>query len=282
MKKQLILSLAVLLIILTGTAFAATNSFTDIGNGIKWQEGIVTAIGTGLPPQNSSSAAQGIALARRAAIVDAYRGLAEQIYGVQVDSSTTVEQLMVVEDTTRTSVNGLIQNAQILKEKQLPNGTYQVIVSVNLFGAQNSIAASIWADKPAAIAAPAPIQTFESVQLSNGIMPVHSVTGVIVDCRGLDLDRAMAPVITDESGRIVYGTQYIDTASIIRYGTVSYVGTDNPNDASRAGDHPILVKALRLNDFNRTPVISQEDADKILSANAKTGFLRSCPVVFLE
>ena len=282
MKKLFILSLAVVMIITTGTSFAAPNNLTEIGNGVKWQEGIVTATGTGVRPHNIVSDAQGTALARRAAIVDAYRGLAEQIYGVQVDSNTTVEQLMVVEDTTKTSVSGLIKNAKILKEKQLPNGTYQVILSVNLFGAQDSVAASIWTNKPPAIATPAPIQPFETVQLQNRMVPINSVTGVIVDCRGLNLDRVMSPIITDDSGRVIYGAQFIDVSFIINYGGVGYAGPDNPNDVMRAGAQPIHVKALSLNDFNRNPVISREDADKILSANSESGFLRSCPVVFLQ
>ena len=282
MKKLFILSLVVVMMITTGVSFAAPNSLAEISNGVKWQEGIVAAIGTGVRPNNIASDAQGTVLARRAAIVDAYRGLAEQIYGVQVDSNTTVEQLMVVEDNTKTAVSGLIKNAKILKEEQLPNGTYQVILSVNLFGVQDSVAASIWANKPPAIAAPMPVKPVETVQLQNRMVSVNSVTGVIVDCRGLDLDRVMSPIITDDSGRVIYGAQFIDSSFIINYGAVGYAGPDNPNDVSRAGDQPIHVKALSLNDFNRNPVISREDADKILSANSESGFLRSCPVVFLQ
>lgn len=282
MKKLLLLSLTVLMLITAGVSSAAPNSIAEFGNGVKWQEGIVTAIGTGVRPNNIASEAQGTILARRAAIVDGYRALAEQIYGVQVDSNTTVEQLMVVEDKTKTAVSGLIKNAKILKEEQLPNGAYQVMLSVNLFGSQDSVAASIWADKPPAIAAPAPIKQVETVQMQNKTIPVNSVTGVIVDCRGLELDRVMSPIITDDSGRVIYGAQFIESSFIINYGAVGYAGPDNPNDVSRAGVQPIHVKALSLKDFNRNPVISREDADKILSANSESGFLRSCPVVFLQ
>lgn len=282
MKKLFILSFVVVMMIATGVSFAAPNSFTENNNGVKWQEGIVAATGTGVQPQNIAGDAIGTVLARRAAIVDAYRGLAEQIYGVQVDSNTTVEQLMVVEDKTKIAVSGLIRNAKILKEEQLPNGIYLVTLSVNLFGAQDSVAASIWANKPPAIAAPMPVKPVETVQMQNRMVPINSVTGVIVDCRGLDLDRVMSPIITDDSGRVIYGTQFIDSSFIINYGAVGYAGPDNPNDVSRAGDQPIHVKALRLTDFNRNPVISRDDADKILSANSESNFFQNCPVVFLQ
>lgn len=282
MKKLFIFSFAVVMMLMTSVSFAAPNSLTEISNGVKWQEGIVAATGTGIRPQNIASDALGAVLARRAAIVDAYRGLAEQIYGVQVDSNTTVEQLMVVEDKTKIAVSGLIKNAKILKEEQMPNGTYLVTLSVNIFGAQDSLAASIWAHKPAVIDAPAPVESVATVQMQNRMVPLNSVTGVIVDCRGLDLDRVMSPIIIDDLGRIIYGAQFIDSSFIINYGAVGYAGPDNPGDVSRAGDQPIYVKALRLNDFNRNPVIAREDADIILSANAESGFFRNCPVVFLQ
>ena len=62
--------------------------------GINWENGNsadVVAIGTGLPPENAG--VRGRVLARRAALVDAYRNLAEMLNGVQLDADTVMEDL---------------------------------------------------------------------------------------------------------------------------------------------------------------------------------------------
>ena len=101
--------MALMLVMLTASAFAATN----------WDSAVVTAEGTGVAPANAYNSVQARMLARRAAIVDAYRQLAEQIKGVNVDADTTVENMMVTSDVVRTHVSALVQGARIVEEKTL-------------------------------------------------------------------------------------------------------------------------------------------------------------------
>ncbi|MBQ3452499.1 MAG: hypothetical protein IJG32_09560, partial [Selenomonadaceae bacterium] len=48
----------------------------------------------------------------------------------------------------------------------------------------------------------------------------------------------------------------------------------------RAGANPLIIKAESLGDDNSCPVISAEDADKILVENLSTHFLDEGSVVF--
>ena len=63
-------------------------------NGIDWQKGVAEADGYGAPPAQAIGA-QANLLAQRAAKADCYRNLLELISGVQVDSQTTVKDMMV-------------------------------------------------------------------------------------------------------------------------------------------------------------------------------------------
>lgn len=51
---------------------------------------------------------------------------------------------------------------------------------------------------------------------------------------------------------------------------------------SRAGSLPIIVKAIALTGNNHNVVISIEDAEKILTANQSSGFLKNYSVVFYK
>lgn len=53
---------------------------------------MVAATGTGIAPPTAINAAQAEMLARRAAVADAYRQLAEEVAGVQVDAESTVQR----------------------------------------------------------------------------------------------------------------------------------------------------------------------------------------------
>lgn len=104
-------------------------------------------------------------------------------------------------------------------------------------------------------------------------------TGLIIDCRGLGLKSVMSPVIKNINGTKIYGHKNLDIDKIIVMGMADYVS--NPQEVSRAGFNPLIVKALSLEDGNSTPVISLNDSNRILIENSATKFLKDLKVVFL-
>ena len=80
----------------------------------QWEQGAITAEGFGTPPMGTYGSKASI-MARRAAIVDAQRNLAEQINGVQVDAETTVENFVISSDLVKTKVSALIKGAMVVE-----------------------------------------------------------------------------------------------------------------------------------------------------------------------
>jgi len=81
--------------------------------------------------QNNKNAPQQRILAIRAAKIDAYRSLAEQVYGLYLDANTTVSEQTVLSDTFRTRVEGVIYGATITSINPLNNDTYEVTLSLD-------------------------------------------------------------------------------------------------------------------------------------------------------
>jgi hypothetical protein len=73
----------------------------------------ISVTGQGVAPMKTASPAQAYALAKRAAIADAYRLIAEKVKGVKVDGQDLIKNMMVKRSTIRTSVEAMIRNAQI-------------------------------------------------------------------------------------------------------------------------------------------------------------------------
>lgn len=107
------------------------------------------------------------------------------------------------------------------------------------------------------------------------------VTGVIVDCRGLDLERAAFPRIYSESGRVVYGVVEETPDFLYHTGTVGY-GRNTMEAKKRAGMRPIVVKAIRVKGAPPVNVvISDKDAKSLERQNDQDGFLSAFRVAFL-
>lgn len=281
-----------------GENFSSTTSLESNLQNVKsyanWEKGDnseIVAIGIGLPPVGAGP--RGNVLARRAAVVDAYRNLAEEIKGVQVDADTNMDMLVITNDVVRTQVSALIKGAKIVEEHLNADGSYQVTMRLPLYGATDSVAAIALNNMPTNNQATAPVASFEPQKAVISKQEIKAVqqttyTGVVVDAKGMGLESTFSPVIYDTNGRAVYGMRNIDPVYAISKGMVEYSkDLSKATTGSRAGNNPLVIKAVEIkggkNSVNKVNVVvSVEDGDRILLANEKTNMLRACSVVFVK
>ena len=92
----------------------------------------LTAVGYAVTStQPGRNEAQKRLMAIRSARMAAMRDLAEQIHGLKVDSSTTVIDLIVQNDTFRGMVNGTIRGARTVRINPTGTDTYEVVLEID-------------------------------------------------------------------------------------------------------------------------------------------------------
>ncbi len=92
----------------------------------------LTAIGYAVvSSQPGRTQAQKRLMAIRSARMSAMRELAEQIHGIQVDSNTTVIDLMVQNDTFRAVVKGVIRGAKTVRINPTGSDTYETVLEID-------------------------------------------------------------------------------------------------------------------------------------------------------
>ena len=102
--------------------------------------------------------------------------------------------------------------------------------------------------------------------------------GLIIDCRGLSLSSAIAPTIKSVTGVAVYTYRNVGYQNTVNNGMVEY---SSSMESVRAGKTPLVIKAMKIS--NKCDVIvSDEDADKILSVNQSSDILANCAVVLVR
>ena len=252
----------------------------------QWEQGTITAEGFGTPPMGTYGSKASI-MARRAAIVDAQRNLAEQVSGVQVDAETTVENYVISSDLVKTKVSALIKGAVVVEEQMMPDGAYRVVMSMPMYGTQGLASAIMPAIRPNTPPTPPPpvISATITAQIqTSGV----GYTGVIVDASGMGLKPSFSPVIYDTNGRAIYGVSNINYDQAISQGMVGYSSSlSSAQTLPRIGGSPLVVKAVQVRGGNNSTnpvnvVVSVDDGDRILAANAQSQMLMNGSVVFVR
>lgn len=278
------------------TAFIFATASFAFASGADFVSGKITANGVGAAPAFAVNPAQAVSLAKRAAILDAYRNLAEYINGVNLDSETTVQNFVATNDVVKTKVSAVIKGAKIIEEHEIAGGGYSVTMEIPMYGEKNSLASAVFKKDVVKEPIPAPRpnvipSTPKEITVREPSAPaapeipakktaIGGFTGVVIDCSGLSLDTAMSPVIKDESGKKIYGHKNLDPDYIVANGMVSY--SNGMESVGRAGKNPLVLKAVRAENHNINPVISLEDANRLLIENEVSHFLEATNVVFVR
>lgn len=86
----------------------------------------IVAVGfASIGAQSGKDPAQQRLMAARASKVDAYRNLAEQVYGVSFGSETVLEDHKLQQDSVRTRIVGMLNGAELVSMEPLGSDTYQ-------------------------------------------------------------------------------------------------------------------------------------------------------------
>lgn len=253
---------------------------------VNWETGLVTATGIGAPPATAVNMAQARAMAVRAATVVARRNLLEVLKGVQIDSTTTVQNYMVTNDIIVSKVQGFLQNSQVLDIAYMSDGSVEVTVGVSLRGGladvllPPTIPFGTKLQKPyrmppatpptqpqvavpqPSVPTPQPEMPTPQPEVAPTVptpqpevtapttptpQPQIVYTGLIVDARGLGARPAMSPKIYDENGQEVYGSAFVSREYAIQQGMAGYAkDLEKAKLNPRVANTPFVAKAIQV------------------------------------
>ena len=276
LSKKMVSSFAALLLMLTMTlAVAQSKPELDFNMGVIR----VTGEGVGKYDYRNNPGKYRLT-AIKAARMDAQSKLIEYLKA-EVKTNAISADTEFVSSSVQVAAEGVISNAVEVGEPvyNREDGTAKVVMEMPLFGGSGSVASVTFLpfkDEPK-VSFPQPVNATQPTVANK------NYTGLIIVCSGMNVNCVMSPVIKNSNGQEIYGHKNLDYDKIIVQGMASYANSTNDQiSQSRAGSNPLIVKAVRLDDLNANPVVSVEDADKILAANQHDGFLDKCAVVFVR
>lgn len=119
-------SLKAMTVMLGGILLIGCSSATTVEKHYEWEPiqpdsyPVLHAIGYApIKAQPGGDESERMLKAIRASKLDAYRELAEQVYGQQLNASSTIGEMMLQDDQLHASVSGVIRGARVLKSYPL-------------------------------------------------------------------------------------------------------------------------------------------------------------------
>ncbi|RJP82020.1 MAG: hypothetical protein C4522_04715 [Desulfobacteraceae bacterium] len=279
---SLLVFIAALMISGAGTGICQEENelMEQVGNGaINWTSGLIRAVGVGAPPEQYYGKPEARPMALRAAKMDAYRNILEVIQGVRIESSTTVKNFMMADDSISAQVSGMVRGAQVAKQEYMSDGTVEVTLEMNLKGGF------------AQLVLPQDIKQVEPIKSSSASSSAKSnpkseptaYTGLVVDARGLDAKPAMSPRVLDENGQEVYGAAFVSREYAVQQGMSGYSkNVDSAAKNQRVTANPLIVKAIKTEGPGKTDlVINNTEASSLRGAHENLSFLKQCKVIIV-
>jgi len=267
---------------------------------IDWNGGFleVTAVGAS-DPDKAINQGDAMKQADITACDLAYEKLAEIIGGVSITSNVSYRDLFKRDATAKEKVEAYVKGSRALKRKVdvLEDGSALAtcVRGVRLKGS-DSIAAKTFSipavkqvikESAAAVPDLEPAASLEP-GVSMEIVPVPAKkahTGLIVDVRGLtSFKTGLTVKIVSGSGQVVYSADVISEDRLARGEMVKYSLSeeDARKSADRVGANPLVIKAASVIEKSpETVAIPAAEAQRVLSEDARAGFLKKGNVIFI-
>ena len=239
-----------------------------------WDGQPLMATGHGVAPKDADVNLRMKELARPVAMADAKRNLMEKIGNVRITAEKTLDEK---------EIEYVIDNfATIVSENYDDHGIYTIVLQISMYGEENSLASVIFQ--------PVEKKDFRKPKKDDKNKPKGNYTGLIIDCGDAELSPILAPEIRDEKESL-YAYDNLERKKVLERGIVEYSAKSSGDgwffgntalakSNSRAGDNPLVIKISELSNDGTCPVISGDDAEKILAENELTHFLDDGAVVF--
>jgi len=265
------IALAICLLISANSSYSQNKLIETFPEGqFDWSKMTITAVGVGQPEPELPPARERIS-AVAAARVDAGQKLRDVFRRLDLDSETSVAGFLNRSETIANQVENFFTEFKIIgKPRHMADSTVELTAECSLFGDILNAVLPLSTGNRQADLATIPASKIETA----------AYTGLIVDCRDLDISPALFPRVYGEHGDEVYGPDLVDRSVVITSGLIEYYsGGKQPE---RVGGNPYKVKAVQIGGANKCDVvIAAEDAIVINSVQENMMALNKCKVVFL-
>lgn len=257
----------------------ANEDITDpyIDNGINWSTRTVTATGIGAPNPDAPNMAVKRAGAINAAKMVALRDLIATVKGMYLSSEQTAENYMMTSDVVKTQIEGIAKAFKVVGDpKYFEDGSVEVTVEMSLTGDLSDVFL-----KETDFDETYPTVKEATYKLSDLVKEPTVYTGIIIDCKAVQLRPALAPKVFSKSGEEIYGSANVSKDFAVQQGMIGYLkSVDSAKENSRVTNNPLIINAIGVKGANKADIIiSDEDAAKIKELDAKLNFLRECRVI---
>ena len=274
-----------------GWGWGSNDAVQQVDNGaMNYSNGFVVATGIGAISPLAQNPGMARATAVRAAKVDAMRNLLEAVMAITVSSETTVRGAAIENDVVKTSVEGMVRGARMRDIdgdgrgsnsdiRYLSDTSIEIEMEVHMSGISEVILPPAgYAPAPVAGGAPAPAAPSAPSAPRPG-----TVTGLIVDARGLGLRPAMSPKIVDQNGGVVYGPGNFTREFAVKFGVAGYSkNLEQAQQDPRVVGNPLVVKGVGVQGANKADlVIAASDVSRVRGADNSGKFLSNCKVMIL-
>ena len=272
-----------------GWGWGSNDAVQQVDNGaMNYSNGFVVATGIGAISPLAQNPGMARATAVRAAKVDAMRNLLEAVMAITVSSETTVRGAAIENDVVKTSVEGMVRGARMRDIdgdgrgsnsdiRYLSDTSIEIEMEVHMSGISEVILPPAgYAPAPVAGGAPAPAAAPAAPKPG-------TVTGLIIDARGLGLRPAMSPKVLDQNGGVVYGAGNFTREFAVKFGVAGYSkNLEQAQQDPRVVGNPLVVKGVGVQGANKADlVLAAGDVSRVKGAESSGKFLSNCKVMIL-